>query len=656
MKDKTRLAAGEPLELGRMYRTYELGIRAESVDAEKRTVELSFSSETAEVDRWFGTEILGHGAGEVRLGRLEAAGPLLVDHNGRDHIGTIENVAIKGKRGLATVRFGKSARAEEIFQDVIDGIRTSVSVAYRTHEITLLQSNDDGDTYRVTDWEPHEISLVAIPADISVGIGRADEDEDTNPVTIINERSDDMKPKSTPIPAEPDPRPADAHDALRGVDIDKIKATASDDARKAETERIRTLNAARARFEVDDDLYERAVMDGWSEARFKGEILETRAGNDDKPLDPPTSNLDLSPTDLSRYSLVGAMRAAASNNWNGAEFERECSEEITERTGRDPQGFFVPYDVRGDRVINPALSRVLTAAGAATGAELVPTEHDAAGFITILRNSMLTRQIGARVLTGLEGGVDIPKQTASASTSWHGEDTDATESELGTGELQLRPNTLSGYTRISRRLMIQSSPDVEQMVREDLLSAVGLALDAAAYNGSGSGSEPTGIRNTAGVGSVSMGSPDGGAPTWPKIVELETGVAVANAAQESLHYVTNAKGRGKLKTTEKATNTGQFIWGTGSADGVTPVNGYPAHATNQIPSNLVEGASGAVLSAILFGNWRDLIIAEWGILDVLVNPFAEDIKRRTRVTVFIDADIGVRRAASFAVAEDMVTN
>lgn len=149
-----------------------------SVDLEARTVELSFSSEEP-YERYWGVEILGHDAGEVRLERLNNGGAFLMDHNTRDQIGVIEKAWIgPDRKGRALVRFGKSARAEEIFQDVIDGIRKNVSVSYQIFKMVLLKSESvDGgkvtvDTYRVTDWEPLEISLVSVPADTTVGVGR----------------------------------------------------------------------------------------------------------------------------------------------------------------------------------------------------------------------------------------------------------------------------------------------------------------------------------------------------------------------------------------------------------------------------------------------------------------------------------------------------
>jgi HK97 family phage major capsid protein len=125
------------------------------------------------VERYFGWEILDHSPQSVRLDRIGKGGPLLVDHDRTDLAGVIEGVSIgSDRKGRAVARFGRSARAEEIYNDVLDGIRANVSVGYRIHNMILEKEENGVSSYRATDWEPLEISLVSIPADISVGIGR----------------------------------------------------------------------------------------------------------------------------------------------------------------------------------------------------------------------------------------------------------------------------------------------------------------------------------------------------------------------------------------------------------------------------------------------------------------------------------------------------
>lgn len=174
-----------------LTRELSFEIRADRIDDERRTVELTFSSEEP-YERWWGTEVLDHSAGSIRLDRLNAGGALLMDHNTRDQIGVVERAWIEGRKGRAIVRFGRSSRAEEIFQDVKDGIRKLVSVGYRIHDLVLERETDGQGTYRATDWEPYEISLVAVPADPTVGVGRDGEPAGYDPRTLLQQEEDDM--------------------------------------------------------------------------------------------------------------------------------------------------------------------------------------------------------------------------------------------------------------------------------------------------------------------------------------------------------------------------------------------------------------------------------------------------------------------------------
>jgi hypothetical protein len=181
------------IKTSKLYRDFI--IKRDTVNENDRTVELAFSSESA-VERWFGIEILDHAKGSCDLGRLNSGGPLLMDHDPTDQIGVVESAQIGSDRvGRAIVRFGKGARADEVFKDVIDGIRTKVSVGYIIHKLQLdAQENGKPDTYRALAWEPLEISLVSIPADNSVGIGR-----DSAPqITTLIEGNRNMDKETTP--------------------------------------------------------------------------------------------------------------------------------------------------------------------------------------------------------------------------------------------------------------------------------------------------------------------------------------------------------------------------------------------------------------------------------------------------------------------------
>ncbi len=164
------------IKSGTLYRYSE--IRAADINKDDRTVELSFSSEDP-YERYFGIEILDHEKSSVDLKRLNSGGALLLDHNPGKQIGVIEKSIIDetDKKGRAVVRFSRSDLGEEIYQDVLDGIRKNVSVGYRVNKMVLEEETDDKEIYRVTKWMPLEVSIVPVPADITVGVGRSENDD-----------------------------------------------------------------------------------------------------------------------------------------------------------------------------------------------------------------------------------------------------------------------------------------------------------------------------------------------------------------------------------------------------------------------------------------------------------------------------------------------
>ncbi|MGH9895035.1 MAG: phage major capsid protein, partial [bacterium] len=315
---------------------------------------------------------------------------------------------------------------------------------------------------------------------------------------------------------------------------------------------------------------------------------------------------------IDQYSFLNAIRIQLDPKYRGAERELEVSQVLAEQIGREPQGVFVPlYDPYRHQ-------RDLTVGTATAGGHLVATELLAGNFIDLLRNKMRIGELGATVLQGLVGNVAIPRQTGGATAYWVTEGNSPTEAQQAFDQVTLAPKTVGAFTDFSRKMLLQATPDIENIVRMDLAAVLVLEIDRVAINGSGTSPEPRGILNTSGIGSVA-GGPNGAAPTWAHVVALENELGIDNADRGSLGYLTNSKVRNKLKTTEKAVNTGLFVWEPGArGDGM--LNGYSAYVSNQAPSNLTKGTSSGICSAILFGNFADLLIGMWGALDILVDP------------------------------------
>ena len=383
------------------------------------------------------------------------------------------------------------------------------------------------------------------------------------------------------------------------------------------------------------------VKSGGSVERFREEILSRIQTGPDRE----RPEIGLSPKEAERFSFTKIIRAYADPvHRKEAGFELEVCEAAAEKAHRSPMGFFVPFDV---------LTRDLTKGTATAGGNLVATDLLSESFIDTLRNRLKVQQAGASILNGLVGDVAIPRQSGTSTAYWVDEGSALTESAQTFDQVSLSPKTLGAYTDFTRRLMLQSSTDIEQLVRRDLARVLAVEVDRAAINGSGSSNEPTGILNVSGIGDVAGGT-NGAAPTYAHIVELLSDVANANADAGNLAYLTNSKVRGKLLQVEKASSTGQFVFEApqGGEDG--RMLGYPTYVSNNVPSNLTKGTTSDA-SAIIFGNFSDLLIGTWGQLDILVDNTSLSTSGGIRVVAFYDVDIAVRHAESFSAMKDATT-
>lgn len=618
------------------HRSFE--IRADSVDAEQRTVELAFSS-TEPYARWWGVEILDHKAESVRMGRVTNRAPLLLDHSMGKQIGVIESARIDADGvGRAVVRFSKSALGEEILQDVRDGIRTKVSVGYQIHAYQLESKNGDEETYRITDWEPFEISIVSVPADDTVGVGRsADEFAPTPPAA--EKRETDETAEATPAPADTQPEQEARH----------MTTVTVDDAVKAERDRVREINAIGGRI-GQTELARQFVENGESVEAFRIAVLERMTGS--KPVQAESAELGLSDKEARAFSFVRALHALANPNDKRAQeaagYEREVSSAAAAKRGKDAAGIFVPTDVL--RLHLGGQQRDLTVGTATAGGHTVATDLLAGSFIDLLRNKMVIMGMGATMLNDLNGNLAIPRQTGGATAYWVAESGASTESQQAFDQVALTPKTLGAFTDISRRLLLQSSIDVEAFVKRDIASVIALAIQSAAINGSGASNQPRGILNTSGIGSV-VGGTNGLAPTWDHMVDLESALSTVDADDGTMAYLTNAKVRGKLKKTQRFSGTnGDPIW-----EKDRTVNGYRAEVTNAVPSNLTKGSASAICSAIIFGNFADLILGFWSGLDLTVDPYTNSTSGTVRVVALQDCDVAVRHPESFSAMVDALT-
>ena len=580
-----------------VYRTIDLS-RASYIDEEKRRVRIGVSSEEP-VERDFGMEIISHSEGDIDTSFIGSGrSPLLLDHDMTKQIGVVERYEINSseKSAKAIVRFGRSELAEEIYQDVKDGIRQNISVGYKINSMERMKTNSDKPVYRVQ-TSPLEVSVVSIPADQSqaVGVGRS-EDKQTN--LKVKQMTEEVKQE---------------------INLDEVREQTVVEA-KAEFQRNSKEIMDLAAKHNKRDLADKAIQDGVSVEEFRGVLLENIA--DDKPLE--TAEIGMTKKEVRKFSVMKAIKALANPTdrkaQRDAEFEFECSEEAAKHYGRTAQGIMLPPEVLSNwntRDMN-----------ASDDAGIIGQDFRAGSFIDALRNASAVMPLATN-LNGLSGDVKIPKKTAASTAAFISSEGGASgESEMTIGSVTMTPKTCGAFTDVTRQLMIQSSLDVENLIRDDLAQSMAIAIDDAALEGSGSSGNPTGITNTSGINTVSLSS--AAAPTFAEMVSIETAVAVDNALLGDLAYIINPTNYGTLKTTAKASNTAEFV----AVDGM--VNGYPVVRSSQLSAN-----------NYVFGNFNDLLIGFFGGLDLTVDPYTNSTSGTVRIVALQSVDVAVRHAVSF---------
>jgi HK97 family phage major capsid protein/HK97 family phage prohead protease len=602
-----------PLRPGEMlHRTIDLGRAA--VNATERTVEIAFSSE-APVERYFGSEILDHSPKSVRLGRLNNGGAVLVEHDRNRQIGVIVSARIDADRvGRAVIRFGKGPLAEEIFQDVKDGIRRLVSVGYQNHKIETESKTGGVEAVRVVDWEPFEISIVSIPADQTVGVGRG--------LSVPTNSNFSNKVNTTETTIEP--AAAERNRTTRIIELASVAAS-----------RGMTVDA------------HRAISEGATPEQFQEQIYQ-RLISSQTPYHPgtPSNNYgershgqgdDMS---LHGYSVARAIRQASKGRLDG--LEGEVSAELSRRGGIAPSGFLIPSDLLSTRA-----GMSVTGDSGAYGNATVATAK--LGFIQALRPYLAVAEAGATILDGLSSNIDIPRQSAASTASWKTEVAELDERTPAIDQVELRPRRVGAFTVFSKQLLAQSSNDVEGLIRQDLMMACATALDAAAVKGGGT-NEPSGILSTAGIGNV-IGGTNGLAPAWTHIVQLVAKLEAENVTGRNFAFVINSATAAKLRATPKVASTDSAMILEGDT-----LLGHKVLVSGNVPGNLVKGSSGAVCSALIFGNFADVLLGSFGPgIDIIVDGLTLATSGRTRVIANYFCDIGIRNPKSFAAMLDALT-
>jgi len=636
-------------------REFEIQLRGDSpfqeLDNGDLIVEMAFSS-SAPAERWFGYEVLDHAKKSIRLDRLEDSAPLLFNHDWNELRGThlAGTITTDGETLRGKVRITAATQAgRETIELVKAGVLVKSSIGYLVHK--AIEEGDeeraarelDGETYermvsnpqrgkhdkiptyRVVDWEPMENSLVTIPMDNSVGVGRAfvgAPGAGANSETAASATNGKVRDMHTSNAAG-----ESGNNANPDVKVtDNGGAPASIDPVKHEQQRAAAIRNLGKSNNIDDRICEQWIREGADWNTISDEILkihEERAKNPN-----PLTRIGMDGKETGRYSLARAILACGSQNWDKAGLELEASRTVAAKLGKSPdeRTFYMPFEV----MERPNQARRDMTVGTATaGGHLVATEN--MSFIDLLRARSVMLNMGARRLPGLVSNITIPRLDGAGTAYWlANEGSQITESNQTLGQLALSPKNVGGYTEISRQLMMQSAPAAEGIVADDLARIVGLAVDAAGLEGDGTGGAPTGIANTAGIGAVT-----GTSLAYAGVLEFQTDVAGAEVMPQAGGYATTAAVASLMMQRVKFASTASPMWEGNIWNG--NLAGFPAMSSSQLTA-----------ATMIFGDWSEAILAEWGVLEIEVNPFANFQAAIYGVRAVYSVDWGIRHAGAFS--------
>lgn len=622
-------------------------IGAAAVDEETRSVSLVLTTDRP-IFHGFAYIKLDHSPDCIRLDRLKTSAPLLENHDPQLRLGRLREPETDGAVLRARARFSNRPYANEIFEEVKDdlaaGDYTPTSAVFIVHKFAPKSEGEiDGyPVYRAVEWEPVEGSIVSAQADLGAGIGRA--------MTAADGVEKVHDPESCTVEDCPECVAIAAEEEGRQAPIEPATAAA----RAVSTTPKENVMESREEILALAELLDRGqqaqpytalarefVASDKSLDEFKAEALKRMRANQ-PTVDPGQSPVDLTPDEKKRYSIGRAILLAADG---GQGFEREVSDAIGKKLGRSPQNansIFVPTGIPlhkpddFDFKRHLELQRTpLTTTGATTGSDILFTQEGT--FIDMLRATAKVIALGARMLPGLTGAVAFPKQTGAGTLYWVGENpgSDVTESNIALDQVVLSPKTAMAQQSYSRQLLRQSAGVVDNLVTDDLRQTGALGLDRAALHGAG-GNEPVGVYSASGVNPVAFGGPI----TFPKVVQMETEVATDNADVGTMGYLTTPGVRGAAKTTQKFTGTnGQAVW-----EG-NEMNGYRAEVSTQVRSNMGTGSDE---HGIAFGVWQQLLIGEWGAMEILTDPYTLAGRGLIRLVLFLMADMALRQPEAFS--------
>lgn len=616
--------------------------------ADENRFAFALSSETP-VDQWFGKEILGHDSKNIRQDRLKAGVPLLFNHDADQHMGVVDAYSIKDGILRVEGKWSNSTFGQEKKRDYSDGVLKDASVGYLIHKISREQDGEypsSDDVLNVTDWEPLEASLVTIPADPTVGVGRSADAKQEFPLVVeVHQRTVAPAAPAAKPPIEVRKMAEEIVPTAAEVEIarrDRIMAIASDKdfSKHVSTEEVKRAIESKQSAEAFSEAVARKIIaaNDATKVGTVGENVMTDAGKD-----------------AQRYSYAKAYRMAINQAKPGVfrsedyKLEREVSDEIAKRLNKSTGGMFIPSSASAKR----------TATAGATGSGLVSQANILqidvhSELIELYRNRARVLALGATRMGGLSGTVRLPRQDSAATAQWLAETGGVTPTDVTTDFVALTPKRLSIQNAYTVELLAESAVDVEGMLANDRNKVLALAIDLAAILPA-SGSSPNGILGQTGLALITTSGSaltKGNALSYQDVIKFESTVAAANADVATMGWLLTPETRGLLKGTPMfPAGYAMPIWSSNDRDpsGLeTGPLGYKAGVTNQIPKNFGSNTS---LHAGILGDWSQCVVADWGASELIVDPYTQAAAGIYVITERALLDVEFRHIQAFAASE-----
>lgn len=661
------------------------------IDRGARTVPMTFSSEfpalqrctkgvPEEIRRAAGlaegqvyVEVLDHSPENVDLSMLNNRGAFLDEHDDKDQLGVVERAEIVERQGRALVRMATHPKAEVRLGEMEGKIRTHISAGYKYTRFLKEETLPNGRRALRFAWRGLELSSVAVPADPTIGVERAYQDLPALPVDsgaldvedvhkrLSPEQKNRMKLLLDPTPTDGGKTTGDekkVREEERGLSRTEFKNRAKEITAIADAlienhgKKDAGKMAGKIRSMANEALLsEEAVAD--FKVRCMTDVLNA------KPAEPTL--IEHCTDDPAQYSILRGIQSCLARKSNVPDGrEGEVHQEVMHRAkafgglGYDAEGFQVPSnaplrvgreDLGGRLARSMAMARMTrdsTATVFGDGGAFVATTLQLP-VIELLRNRMVLDRAGMRTIAGLQGNIALPRQEAAATAYSVSEIGALTASQQVLGQIALSPRRVGARQIYSKQFVMQSSPDAEAFLRDDLFQVIAIDWDRLGLNGQGAADEPLGILHTPGIAAVIFGA----TPTYIKLISMRTLIRTANVTDD-LTFLSTPTVEGVLSGVAEAltgaTTVGgaqNAIWKPGPDQSEGRMVGCPAIPSNQIPNNLV-----------LLGAFNQLIHAIWGGLDVVVDQVTKADKAETVITINTWGDFAARHPQAFCASVD----